>query len=151
MSGHAPTCHEDGGSKSAETFVVPYQPTANSMEQSPYCEANRYSGIEEIPRNKWNSTGHYNNHKSSPHASILTQNNPRPCEMSRNMVRFNGEELAIHPIPKLEDHPFSAVSDCLFSIFAAALHTGGHVTGVPDYQLLHPRLQQCTYEPPWKP
>jgi hypothetical protein len=26
------------------------------------------------------------------------------------------------PTPKLEDHPLSAVRDCLFNIFAAALH-----------------------------
>ena len=27
--------------------------------------------------------------------------------------------------PKLEDHPSSAVRDCLFSLFAATLHIGG--------------------------
>jgi hypothetical protein len=27
--------------------------------------------------------------------------------------------------PKLEDHPLSAVCDCLFNIFAATLHIGG--------------------------
>jgi len=119
------TCHEDGGSKFAETLVVLYQTTTNSMEQSPSCEAYRYSGIEEIPRNKWNTTLHYSNHNSPPPACLLAQNSPRPCEMSRNMVRLNGEELALHPIPKLEDHPLSAVSDCLFNIFAATVHTGG--------------------------
>jgi hypothetical protein len=31
--------------------------------------------------------------------------------------------LAPRPIPSLEDHPLSFVSDCLFSIFAAPLHT----------------------------
>jgi hypothetical protein len=30
--------------------------------------------------------------------------------------------LAPRPTPKLEDHPLSAVRDCLFSIFAATLH-----------------------------
>jgi hypothetical protein len=36
---------------------------------------------------------------------------------------FYGEEfLAPRPTPKLEDHPLSAVSDCLFNIFAASLH-----------------------------
>jgi hypothetical protein len=36
---------------------------------------------------------------------------------------FYGEEsLAPRPTPKLEDHPLSAVRDCLFSIFAATLH-----------------------------
>jgi hypothetical protein len=36
---------------------------------------------------------------------------------------FYGEELlAARPTPKLEDHPLSAVRDCLFKIFAATLH-----------------------------
>ena len=46
--------------------------------------------------------------------------------MLRNMIRFYGEELlAPRPTPKLEDHPSSAVRDCLFNIFAATLHIGG--------------------------
>jgi len=41
-------------------------------------------------------------------------------------VSFYGEELsAPRPTPKLEDHPLSAVRDCLFNIFTATLHTGG--------------------------
>jgi len=64
--------------------------------------------------------------------------------MSRKMARFKGEELALHPIPKLEDHPLSAFNDCLFNIFAATLYIGGHITTVPDYKLLHPRRQQYT-------
>ena len=32
--------------------------------------------------------------------------------------------LAPRPTPKLEDHPLSAVHDCLFNLFAAALHIG---------------------------
>jgi hypothetical protein len=44
----------------------------------------------------------------------------------RNKIRFNREELlAPRPTTKLEDHPLSAVRDCLFSIFAATLHIGG--------------------------
>ena len=112
------TCHEDGGSKFAETLVVMYQTTTNSMEQIPSCEAYRCSGIEEISLNKWSSTVHYSNHNSPPSASVLTQNSTRPCKMSRKMVRFNCEDLALHPIPKLGDHPLSAVIDCLFIIFA---------------------------------
>jgi len=39
---------------------------------------------------------------------------------------FHGEELlAPRPTPKLEDHPLSAVRDCLFNLFAATLHIGG--------------------------
>ena len=41
-------------------------------------------------------------------------------------VRFYGEELlALCPTPKLEDHPSSAVRDCLFNLFAATLLIGG--------------------------
>jgi hypothetical protein len=45
---------------------------------------------------------------------------PRLCIVFRNMVIFYGEELLVlRPTPKLEDHPLSAVRDC---IFAATLH-----------------------------
>jgi len=33
--------------------------------------------------------------------------------------------LAPRPTPKPEDHPLSAVRDCLFNLFAATLHIGG--------------------------
>lgn len=37
-----------------------------------------------------------------------------------------GEELLeTGPNPKLEDHPLSALNDCLFNIFAAVFHIGG--------------------------
>jgi hypothetical protein len=43
--------------------------------------------------------------------------------MVRNIIIFYGEELlAPGPTPKLEDHPLSAVRDCLFNVFAATLH-----------------------------
>ena len=39
---------------------------------------------------------------------------------------FHGEALlAARPTPKLEDHPSSAVRDCLFNLFAATFHMGG--------------------------
>ena len=42
------------------------------------------------------------------------------------MIHFYGEELlAPPPIPKLEDQPLLAVSDCILNIFAATLHIGG--------------------------
>ena len=44
----------------------------------------------------------------------------------RNKKWLYGEELLTPcPTPKLEDHPFLAVHDCLFNIFTAALHIGG--------------------------
>ena len=43
-----------------------------------------------------------------------------------NTISFYGKELLTpRPNPKLEDHPLSAVRDCLFNIFAATLHTAG--------------------------
>jgi hypothetical protein len=48
---------------------------------------------------------------------------PRLLVNFRNMIIFYSEELlAPRPTPKLEDHPLSAVRDCLFNIFAATLH-----------------------------
>jgi len=39
---------------------------------------------------------------------------------------FHGEALlAPRPSPKLDDHPLSAVRDCLFNLFAATIHIGG--------------------------
>jgi len=44
----------------------------------------------------------------------------------RNVIGFYVEELlAPRPTPKLEDHPLSAVSDCLFSTLATTLRIGG--------------------------
>jgi len=34
--------------------------------------------------------------------------------------------LAPHPTLKLEDHPSSSVRRCLFNLFIASLHIGGH-------------------------
>jgi len=38
------------------------------------------------------------------------------------MIRIYGELLAPRPTSKLEDHPLSAVRNCLFNIFAVTLH-----------------------------
>ena len=52
---------------------------------------------------------------SLPHSQV-------PLSKVRNRIRFYGEELlATRPTPK-QDHPLSVVRDCLFNIFAAALH-----------------------------
>jgi len=43
-----------------------------------------------------------------------------------NKVNFYGEGfLAPYPTSKLDDHPLSAVRDCLFHTIAATLHIGG--------------------------
>ena len=46
--------------------------------------------------------------------------------MFRNKASFYGEELlSPRPTPKLEDHPLSAVRDCLFNTSATAVYIGG--------------------------
>jgi hypothetical protein len=40
----------------------------------------------------------------------------------RNMIVYVEELLAPRLTPKLDDHLFSAVRDCLFNVFAAAFH-----------------------------
>jgi hypothetical protein len=71
---------------------------------------------------------------SLPHSEVLTtcpypeqSVSPGPrlyVGTFRNKVCFfYGEELlARRPTPKLENHPLSAVRDCIFHIFAAILH-----------------------------
>ena len=52
---------------------------------------------------------------------------PRHMYLFRNKAGFYGEDLlAPHPTPKLENHPLLAVHDCLFSMFVATFHIGGH-------------------------
>ena len=47
----------------------------------------------------------------------------KPCKMLRNIVSFYGEEL-LAPLstPNLEDHPLSAVRDCISNLFVVTLH-----------------------------
>ena len=50
----------------------------------------------------------------------------RQVFLFHNTDSFYGEELTTpRPTPKLEDHPLSAVRECLFDRFAATLHIEG--------------------------
>ena len=63
----------------------------------------------------------------------------------RTMIHFYGEELfAFRPTPELEDHPLSAVRDCLFNIFAATLLIGGRSSNRTRSRAM-PWLQGPTY------
>jgi hypothetical protein len=58
---------------------------------------------------------------------------------------FYGELLAPRPTPKLEDHLLSAVRDCLFNIFAAALQK---LESVSFIRKLRTRHAVVTRDPP---
>jgi hypothetical protein len=110
-----------------------------------------HSASQEIRGLLWNPKVHYRVHKGPPLVPILNQMHtlhsfppyfskivhfPLPWSFQRirpsrrpfvhfltNCFFFNGDELLdSRPIPKFEDYSLSAVSDCLFNIFTAALH-----------------------------
>jgi hypothetical protein len=62
--------------------------------------------------------------RKNPKVHHRTHNSPtRLCVEIRNKYWvLRGGLLALRPTPRLEDHPLSAVRDCLFNIFAATLH-----------------------------
>jgi hypothetical protein len=72
-----------------------------------------------------------------------------------NKIQLHGKELlAPRPTPKLESHPLSAVCDCLFKIFAATLHTGGH-SSICNWRTHHAvmtriHLPQDIHVQPWR-
>ena len=88
------------------------------MEWIPSWEPNRFSVSEEIPRILWNPMVHHRVSKGS----VQVRGN---YERLVTWLSLYGEELlAGHPTTMLEDHPLSAVRDCLFGLFAATLHIG---------------------------
>jgi hypothetical protein len=108
--------------------------------------------VKKYPSFLWKTKVHFRFHTSPPLDPVLSQLNPvRPIDpyLSKVMsffhcldrakesiqvrsvlkhfvtiTNFYGEGLLDpRPTPNLEDHPLSAVHDCLFNIFAATLRT----------------------------
>ena len=88
------------------------------MEQSPSWEAYWCSASQEIPCILCNLKVHYRIHKCPPPVPILSQ--VWGCLHEHFVTRYG------FMVRRLKDHPFSAVRDCLFNIFVATLHIGGH-------------------------
>ena len=62
----------------------------NSMEQSPFGEANRSSASQEIPHILWNPKVHYRIHKCSPPMGYPEPDQSSPCSPSHFlMTHFN--------------------------------------------------------------
>jgi len=76
---------------------------SNSMDQSPYWEANSHSASQKIPRILWNSEVHYRVHKGPPLIRILSYYNilpstPRSSEWSLPFKFSNQNTVCIyHP------------------------------------------------------
>jgi len=72
----------------------------------------------------------------------LFQNSVKFCGSFRNRLAFYFEEsLAPHPICNLEDHPLSAVRNCLFNTFAGT-HTTRNITD--NCREISQRMNQVT-------
>ena len=93
------------------TYLLTY-----SMAQSPSWEANWFAASQEIPAF----------HGTRRFITALTSVRHHPaCECFLTWMFYREGLLAPRPTPKLEDHPLSAVRDCLFNLFAATLLIGG--------------------------
>ena len=117
------------------------------MEQSPSWEANWSAASQEIPCILWNPKVHHRTHKRTPPVSVdvpaccmipplktLPPGDPSGgvmfCLQKKHLAyvfRNKGflRRGVVSTSPKLDDHPVSAVCNCLFNIFAATLLIGG--------------------------
>jgi hypothetical protein len=85
----------------------------NSMEQSPSWEGNSLSANEEFPTF----------YEGESFITVFKRDDKYEAPCNRPFFFFTATSYLSHALrPKLEDHPLSAVSDCLFSIFANVLH-----------------------------
>ena len=86
------------------------------MVQSPSWEANWFAASQEIPHISRNPKVHYRTHKCHSTCLYPGQTPEQASHMWVFLKVFYREGLlAPRPTPKLEDHPLSAVCDCLFN------------------------------------
>jgi hypothetical protein len=71
--------------------------------------------------------------------SFIQRIRPGPrlyCVFRNKFIFYSERLLALRPTLKLEDHPLSFISDCLFNLFAATPHSWR--------SSLHPQLEDVT-------
>jgi hypothetical protein len=95
-------------------------------------------------------------HDPFPLIGLHKRINPGPMQRYRlrNKTRFDSEELlAPRQNHNIEYHPFSAVGDCLFNIFADILHIGGRFSNrnLRKRHAVVTRTQLSRYEQAMRP
>jgi len=66
------------------------------------------------------------------------------------LVFYDEDLLAPRPTSKLDCHPLSAVSDCLFNMFAATLHIWKPFPQPANHAQCHDKRVTCNTEYSWK-
>jgi hypothetical protein len=75
--------------------------------------------------------------KERNHLGDLGIDGRRYVTLCKKLVFYGEELLAPCPTPKLNNHPLSAVRNCLFNIFEATLHIWEAVSSIHNQKMRH--------------